>query len=186
MKISDPGISLTSAAPSTSAVGDAAAAGSGALAARADHRHGREAFGSGASTAVGPDQANGDGTSTSLARADHTHSGQGSGTPSTQAFSDAADAGTSGKWARSDHKHAMPKVHRTASAAHNSAWTFPSAFSSTPVVVATPKGDTGSTNGRMTTIASVSTTAVTVVCWTSNAVTGAPNPDQINVIAMEP
>lgn len=43
MKISSPGLSLTTVAPTTSAFGDAAAVGTALLAARGDHRHGREA-----------------------------------------------------------------------------------------------------------------------------------------------
>lgn len=78
-----------------------------------------------------------------------------------------------------------PKIQRKRNQANNTSWTFPTAFSATPVVCATPMGDTSSTKGRMITLATVSTTAVTPVCWSSSSVVGAPSPDEINIIAMD-
>lgn len=58
--------------PTTIAVGDAAAAGSVAFAARRDHTHGMAAFGSvTAETTFG--SSSGNGAATTLARSDHTH-----------------------------------------------------------------------------------------------------------------
>lgn len=58
--------------PTTSAVGDSAAVGSIAFAARRDHTHGREAFGTvTAQTAFG--SASGNGVASTEARSDHTH-----------------------------------------------------------------------------------------------------------------
>lgn len=64
--------SLSSAAASISAVGDAAANGSATTPAKADHVHGREGFGAVASsTSYGQAAANG--VATTLARSDHVH-----------------------------------------------------------------------------------------------------------------
>lgn len=60
-------------APSTSAVGDAAANGTSTAPAAADHKHAREGWVAGATTASNPGDAESDGTSTSPARADHKH-----------------------------------------------------------------------------------------------------------------
>lgn len=60
---------VTTGTPGSSAVGDAAAAGSATSLARSDHRHGREAFGSPAATGL----ANADGAATTLARSNHVH-----------------------------------------------------------------------------------------------------------------
>lgn len=120
-----------------SAVGDAAAAGTTNKAARVDHKHAREAFGTPGSSAVG-DSVNA-GSATTLARSDHRHGREafatpsialgsaaaaGSATtpirsdatiaafdatnPSTQAIGDTAVIGTAAYAARRDHKHAMP------------------------------------------------------------------------------
>ena len=109
---------ITFAAPGSSAVGDAAAAGASASAARADHTHGREAFGNVvAQTTFGAASSNG--TATTEARADHTH-----GTPAAPAVPAAAttvtgsaigDAGAVGvdtTYAREDHKHAREATQR--------------------------------------------------------------------------
>ncbi|MFN2466142.1 MAG: beta strand repeat-containing protein [Candidatus Dormibacteria bacterium] len=68
------GAALTSTAPTTSAEGDAAAVGTGTTAAKADHVHGREAFGGapGAMAAFGLGGAAGSATTPS--RSDHVHS----------------------------------------------------------------------------------------------------------------
>lgn len=59
-------------APTTSAVGDAAAAGSATTSAHRDHRHGREAFGSVvAGTTYGA--ASADGTALTVSHSDHNH-----------------------------------------------------------------------------------------------------------------
>ncbi len=60
--------------PTSSAVGDSAAAGSAAVAARRDHAHGREAFGS-APPAIAASGATG--SATTEARSDHVHAGLG-------------------------------------------------------------------------------------------------------------
>lgn len=62
---------LGSGSPTTSAVGDAAAAGVSASASRADHGHGREAFGTPVSTGT----ANAAGSAATVARSDHVHKG---------------------------------------------------------------------------------------------------------------
>jgi hypothetical protein len=87
-----PGGSLSSSAPTTSALGDAATVGVGVTAARGDHRHGRESFGAvTAQTTYGA--ASGNGAATTPARSDHVH-----GTP---ALPSAADVGA----ATSGHDH---------------------------------------------------------------------------------
>lgn len=65
-------------APTTSAVGDAASAGTALTAAHRDHVHGREAFGSGRSVTQAFGDTAADGTDTTEARSDHKH-----GMPST-------------------------------------------------------------------------------------------------------
>ncbi|HET9841571.1 MAG TPA: hypothetical protein VFQ01_06155 [Nocardioides sp.] len=90
-------------APTTSAVGDSAAVGTATFAARRDHKHGREAFGTTAA-AIGTSAG---GSATTPSKSDHVHA-TGAGTPSTQAFGDAAATGTGPAAAMTDHKHAMP------------------------------------------------------------------------------
>jgi len=64
--------SLTSNAPTTSAVGDSAVVGTGTAPARDDHKHAREAFGAvTAQTTFGA--SSGNGAAATLARSDHTH-----------------------------------------------------------------------------------------------------------------
>lgn len=58
-------------APTSSAVGDAASAGSAAVAARRDHIHGREAF----ATPVAVGAANAAGAASTISRSDHVHQG---------------------------------------------------------------------------------------------------------------
>lgn len=98
--------SLASTAPTTSAAGDAAAAGAGTTAAKADHTHGREAFGS-VTAATSYGVSSGNGSAATLARSDHNH-----GTPSltssaatTSAVGDAAAVGVATAPARADHTH---------------------------------------------------------------------------------
>lgn len=89
--------------PTTSAEGDAAAVGSAGVAARRDHRHGREAFGTTAA-AIGTSAG---GAATTPSKSDHVHA-TGAGVPSTQAIGDAAATGAGPAAAMTDHKHAMP------------------------------------------------------------------------------
>jgi hypothetical protein len=93
--------------PGSSAVGDAAAAGSASTAARSDHVHGREAFGAPASSAVGDTTANG--TATTVARSDHKHAREAFGAVSAQtAFGASSANGTATTLAHSDHTHGTP------------------------------------------------------------------------------
>jgi hypothetical protein len=106
----------TSGDITTSAVGDAAAAGTNALAARADHKHAREAFGSGASTVSAVGDSAADGSNTTLARSDHRHGREGFGAVTAQTSFGASSAnGTATTEARSDHTHGTPAVPTTAS-----------------------------------------------------------------------
>jgi hypothetical protein len=97
---------LASTTPAASAVGDAGAIGAGTTAARADHVHGREAFGSvTAQTSYGSSSANG--AAATVAHSDHAH-----GTPSltssaatASAVGDSAAAGAAATPARADHTH---------------------------------------------------------------------------------
>lgn len=59
--------------PTTSAVGDAAATGAAAVAARRDHKHGREAFGNPPAMQTSWNQGVTNGVATSDARSDHNH-----------------------------------------------------------------------------------------------------------------
>lgn len=95
--------------PSTSAVGDSPTDGTSITApAAGDHKHGRETFGTGASTTPLPGGVPGDGTSAHPARADHAHGLDPFGTlaqTTTSAVGDAVAAGTLGAFAHADHKH---------------------------------------------------------------------------------
>lgn len=90
-----------STAPTTSAVGDAAAAGSATVAAHRDHTHGREGFGTPGSSAVG-DAATA-GTATTVAHSDHVHGREAFGTP--VAVGTANANGSAATVSRSDHVH---------------------------------------------------------------------------------
>lgn len=94
----------TPAAASTSALGDAAAAGTAAGPARADHVHGREALG-GAPPAVQAGGSAAAGTATTPAHSDHTHA-LAAAVPAGSAVGDAQSAGASTSVARADHVHA--------------------------------------------------------------------------------
>ncbi len=98
-------VAFDATVPTTSAEGDAAATGSAAKAARRDHVHGREAFGTTAA-AIGTSAG---GSATTPSKSDHVHA-TGAGTPSTQALGDAASTGTGPAAAMTDHKHAMPAL----------------------------------------------------------------------------
>src|SRR6185369_15300945 len=110
-------VAFDATAPTSSAEGDSAAAGSATVAARRDHTHGRESFGSTAA-AIGTSAG---GSATTPSKSDHVHA-TGAGTPSTQAFGDAASTGTGPAAAMTDHKHAMPAnpvpAHEAASDPH--------------------------------------------------------------------
>ena len=94
----------TGVAPTTSAVADAAAEGSGAAVARADHLHGREAFAGPTTSAVGDTATSG--TALTLARSDHLHGREAFGGPGISRQGDAAASGTATTIAKSDHIHA--------------------------------------------------------------------------------
>lgn len=93
-----------SGTPSTQAIGDAAAAGTDAHAARIDHKHAMPAFGSPGNSAVA-DTAT-DGVATTIARADHRHGREAFATPGTSKPNDAAAAGSATTLPKSDHVHA--------------------------------------------------------------------------------
>lgn len=97
-------------APTTQAMGDAAATGSAAKAAHRDHLHGMPALGTTAA-AIGTSAG---GSATTPSKSDHVHA-TGAGTPSTQAFGDAPATGTGPAAAMTDHKHGMPAAITRAS-----------------------------------------------------------------------
>lgn len=94
-------------APTTSGVGDAAAVGSVAFAARRDHRHGREAF---ATNTFAYSTATAAGVATTLVRSDATLAIFDATVPVTQASADVAATGSAAIAARRDHKHGMPTI----------------------------------------------------------------------------
>lgn len=104
------------ATPTTSALGDAAAVGTGITDARADHKHGRESF---ATNAVLLGSAAAAGAATTPMRSNDTIAAFDATVPTTQAFADAAAVGVINFAARRDHKHAMmvKEVYRTAAVA---------------------------------------------------------------------
>ena len=94
-----------STVPGTSNVGDTATEGTDPREARADHKHGREAYGT--PVAVTPDGAPSAGTGTDVVRANHQH-GVTTYTATPAAVAASGAAGTSGTApARGDHSHAM-------------------------------------------------------------------------------
>lgn len=103
----DPATVISFGTPGSSAVGDAAAAGSASTSARSDHVHGREGFGTPGTSGVGDSASSG--AATTISRSDHTHGRESFGTSaSTQAIGDSQSAGSASTPSRSDHKHAMP------------------------------------------------------------------------------
>ena len=94
-------------APTTSALGDAAAVGAGAVAARRAHVHGRESFGT---PALVLSTTNGAGTATTPIRSDGQIALFDATVPVTQASADAAATGSAGIAARRDHRHGMPTL----------------------------------------------------------------------------
>lgn len=91
----------TPAAGGASAVGDTASAGTGAAAAREDHRHSREAFATPGASAVGDTAAAG--SATTIPRSDHRHSREAFATPA--GLGNANAAGSATTLPRSDHAH---------------------------------------------------------------------------------
>lgn len=95
-----------SVVPTSSAIGDTATEGTSAVPAAADHKHGRESFGSGGTTTSAVGDAPSDGSATTVARADHKHGRESFGTSaSVSALGDAQSPGTAISPSRSDHKH---------------------------------------------------------------------------------
>jgi hypothetical protein len=94
---------LDSTAPSTSAVGDAAAAGTSLIMAHRDHTHGRESF---ASPTIALGTAAATGAATTHIRSDATIIAFDVTVPTTSAMGDAAATGVINFAARRDHKHA--------------------------------------------------------------------------------
>lgn len=108
------GSTISFGTPGNSAVGDTAAAGSSGSAARADHVHGRESFGTTASTQAVGDTAAG-GSATTPSRSDHKHALPGFGSTTAQtAFGQASASGSATTIARSDHTHGTPAHDATA------------------------------------------------------------------------
>ena len=102
-------LSLAAVTPGNSAIGDAAAAGTSASVARADHKHGREASGTPGASAVG-DIASA-GTASTIARSDHVHGREAFGTPvNIDASLTSLSAGRLATVARADHVHTVSKV----------------------------------------------------------------------------
>ncbi len=105
----DPGVAFDDgAAPTTSAVADAAATGDDTFAARRDHVHGREAFGSPSTQAFGDSPTNG--AATTVPRSDHKHGMPANpvpafGSPGNSAVGDTANDGVATTLPRSDHRH---------------------------------------------------------------------------------
>lgn len=93
------------ATPTTSAVGDAAAAGTATTLARSDHTHGREAF---ATNTIALGTAAAAGSAATLIRSDATIAAFDATAPTTLAFGGAAATGSAAFAARRDHSHGMP------------------------------------------------------------------------------
>ncbi len=106
----DPGVAFDDGAtPTTSAVADAAATGDDTFAARRDHVHGREAFGSPSTQAFGDSPTNG--VATTVPRSDHKHGIPANpvpafGSPAASAVGDAGADGAATTLARANHVHA--------------------------------------------------------------------------------
>lgn len=96
---------LPGGTPTTSAVADTPAAGTGGTYSTADHRHGREGFGPPAISS--PSDTTSAGAALTVARSDHRHQREEWGTnPAASAPGDTASAGSVGRVARQDHRHA--------------------------------------------------------------------------------
>lgn len=102
-------LSLAAVTPGNSAIGDAAAAGTSASVARADHKHGREASGSPGASAVGDTASTG--SATTVALSDHRHSREAFGTPvNIDASLTSLSTGSLTTVARADHVHTVSKT----------------------------------------------------------------------------
>lgn len=102
-------LSLAAVTPGNSAIGDAAAAGTSASVARADHKHGREASGTPGASAVGDTASTG--SATTVALSDHRHSREAFGTPvNIDASLTSLSTGSLTTVARADHVHTVSKV----------------------------------------------------------------------------
>lgn len=96
----------TGSPATTSAVGDSPAGGTSTTVARADHVHGREAFGLlAAITAVTAGGASAAGAAAQPARSDHAHSLAANVNPTASSVGDAVALGASTAVARADHVH---------------------------------------------------------------------------------
>lgn len=139
-------VAFDATVPTTSAMGDAAAVGSAAVAARRDHRHGRESFATNTillgSSAVA-------GSATTPFRSDDTIAAFDATVPTTSAVGDAAAVGSIAFAARRDHRHgreafATNAVLLGSAAAAGSATTLMrrddtiAAFDTTAVAAVTP------------------------------------------------
>lgn len=116
--------------PVTLAIGDSAATGDAAFAARRNHVHGMPTF---AAPALTFSTTNGAGVATTLLRSDAQIAIFDATAPVTQAFGDAAATGSAGTAARRDHKHGMPANP----GASGNTVTFYSGTTSVSVTVAT-------------------------------------------------
>lgn len=105
---------LDATAPSTSAVGDSASAGTSLVFSHRDHVHGREAF---AVNTIALSTAAAAGVATTLIRSDATIVAFDATVPTTIAESDAATVGVINFAARRDHRHGAPATW--AATAHN-------------------------------------------------------------------
>lgn len=113
-KALDEYVAVTFGTPGSSAVGDSAVEGSASTSARSDHQHGRESFGTSASTQAVGDSAAG-GSATTPSRSDHKHALPGFGSVSAQTTFGASSAnGSATTIARSDHAHGTPAHDGTA------------------------------------------------------------------------
>ena len=94
-----------STVPGSSVVGDTSAEGTDPRTARADHKHGREIYGT--PVAVTPDASAGAGSGTDVVRANHQH-GMATYSSTPAAVAATGGAGTSATApSRGDHAHAM-------------------------------------------------------------------------------
>jgi hypothetical protein len=151
-------LSLAAVTPGNSAIGDAAAAGTSASVARADHVHGREAAGTAGASAVGDTAAAG--SATTVARSDHRHSREAFGTPvNLDASVTSLSAGSLTTVARADHVHTVSKVPVLIGSTNITTTTASYTFSSisqsyaTLWIVASYRGDaTNATYGTMWTL----------------------------------
>lgn len=145
-------LSLAAVTPGNSAIGDAAAAGTSASVARADHKHGREASGTPGASAVG-DTASA-GTATTVALSDHRHSREAFGTPvNIDASLTSLSAGSLTTVARADHVHTVSnamtfigRVTLSVDASSLTAINIPQTFNNLMLLIETKTTWTGATD----------------------------------------